>query len=168
MITEEQLQERVAVMARQVVDLVGPQPILVSLLKGAFMFTADLLRELGRIGAKPHLDFMRVSSYGSGTVSSGQVEVLLDIKEDIRGKSVVVVDDILDTGNTLKAVSDLLKSKGASQVRSCMLLDKPARRTADVTPDIVGFEIPDAFVVGYGIDWDNRFRELPYVGVVKE
>nr|CRH07008.1 Hypoxanthine-guanine phosphoribosyltransferase [Candidatus Magnetococcus massalia] len=168
LIPEEQLQARVGAMAAEIHEKLGDHFVMVSLLKGAFLFTADLLRELGRLGARPSLDFMAISSYGSGTVSSGNVEVKMDLKEDLHGAQVLLVDDILDTGNTFMHVMAHLKQAGAREVMTCVLLNKQARRQQPIAADIIGFEVPDAFVVGYGIDWDNHFRELPHVGVIPE
>ncbi|ABK45682.1 hypoxanthine phosphoribosyltransferase [Magnetococcus marinus MC-1] len=166
LITEAKIQRRVQALAKEIIARMGQEPVMVALLKGSFLFAADLLREMGRQGAKPKLDFLAVSSYGSGTQSTGQVQVQLAIKEPLQGRDVLLVDDILDTGNTFAHVIELLKAQGAQQVLTCTLLNKQARRQQPVVADFIGFEVPDAFVVGYGIDWDNHFRELPYVGVI--
>ncbi|MEG3641012.1 hypoxanthine phosphoribosyltransferase [Magnetococcus sp. PR-3] len=166
LITEDKIQQRVESLAKEIIAQMGPEPLLVALLKGSFLFAADLLREMGRQGARPKLDFLAVSSYGRGTESSGQVEVTLAVKEPLKGRHVLLVDDILDTGNTFMHVMSLLKEQGAHEVLTCTLLNKQARRQQPITADFIGFEVPDAFVVGYGIDWDNHFRELPYVGIV--
>ena len=142
----------------------GEELVVVGLLDGVFMFFGDLVREL----ALDHsVDFVSASSYGLGTVSSGNVQITKDLKFPIRGKHVLIVDDICDSGHTLAALKQLLSQRGAASVRTCALLDKRARREVDVTPDFVGVHCPDEFVVGYGMDFAGRFRSLPFIGVLK-
>jgi hypoxanthine phosphoribosyltransferase len=138
--------------------------MLISVLRGSFIFVADLCRAI-RLPCR--LDFMAVSSYGSGTVSSGQVQITKDLSEDITGRHVIVVEDILDSGNTLSYLLNLLKHRHPASVRICTLLDKPERRVKPVEVSYCGFTIPDAFVVGYGLDYDEHYRNLPYIGILK-
>ena len=163
--TEEQLQARVAEIAAQIDrDYAGKQPLLVSVLRGSFVFMADLVR---RITLPCTMDFMAVSSYGSGTTSSGQVKIVKDLSEQIEGKDVIVVEDILDSGNTLSYLLKLLEARHPASIRLCTLLDKPERRTKPVAVQYSGFTIPDEFVVGYGLDYDEKYRNLPYIGILK-
>lgn len=164
--TEEQLRERVQAMGAQITrDYQGKEKILlVSVLKGSYIFMADLSRA---IDLPVTIDFMVVSSYGSGTKSSGQVEIKKDISLNLEGYDVIIVEDILDSGNTLYYLMEILKLRGAASIRICTLMDKPERRCKPITADYAGFNIPDAFVVGYGLDYDQRYRNLPYVGILK-
>ena len=145
-------------------DYRGKDLVLVSILKGALPFLADLMRQMPIPLA---LDFLEVSSYGEGTESSGNVRILKDLAKPIEGREVVVVEDILDTGHTLSYVIEHLRSKQPTSVRLCTLLDKPARRIVPIEIDYRGFEIPDRFVIGYGLDFNERYRNLPYIGVLK-
>lgn len=145
-------------------DYRGKDLVLVSILKGALPFLADLMRQIPLPLA---LDFLEVSSYGSSTESSGVVRILKDIANPIEGRDVLVVEDILDTGNTLAFVVEHLRSQRPASVRICTLLDKPARRLVPIDIDYRGFEIPDKFVVGYGLDYAERYRNLPFIGVLK-
>lgn len=133
-------------------------------MKSAFVFIADLTRRLSERGMEPELDFIRAASYGSGTTSSGQVRILLDITLDLDDRDVLLIDDIADSGLTLDHISKHLHQKGAKSVTSCVLLDKPTRRKLPFKPDYIGFTIPDLFVVGYGIDYDEQYRYLPFIG----
>lgn len=164
--SEEQLRERVQAMGAQITrDYQGKDKILlVSVLKGSYIFMADLSRA---IDLPVTIDFMVVSSYGSGTKSSGQVEIKKDISMNLEGYDVIIVEDILDSGNTLHYLMGILKLRGASSIRICTLMDKPERRAKPITADYAGFNIPDAFVVGYGLDYDQKYRNLPYVGILK-
>lgn len=163
--SEEELKNRVAEIAAQIdKDYAGKQPLLVSVLRGSFVFMADLVRQ---IHLPCTVDFMAVSSYGSGTTSSGQVKIVKDLSETIEGKDVIVVEDILDSGNTLSYLLKLLEARRPASIRLCTLLDKPERRTKPVEVQYSGFTIPDEFVVGYGLDYDERYRNLPYIGVLK-
>ncbi|MBR2965409.1 MAG: hypoxanthine phosphoribosyltransferase [Clostridia bacterium] len=148
-------------------DYVGEDKrlVLVCILKGSIVFTGDLMK---RLTVPVEIDCMKVSSYGAGTTSSGSVKIHLDItREDISDCDLLVVEDIIDSGCTLSYLTEYLRLKGARSVKTCTLLDKPSRRKVDFTPDYVGIEIPDEFAVGYGLDYDERFRALPYVGVLK-
>ncbi len=163
--SEEQLKQRVAELAREIErDYAGEEVMLVCVLRGAFVFMADLARA---IQLPCTLDFMAVSSYGKGTTSSGQVQITKDLSEDITGRHLIVVEDILDSGNTLSYLLKLLEHRHPADIRLAVLLDKPERRTQPVEPDYVGFTIPDAFVVGYGLDYAERYRNLPYIGILK-
>lgn len=163
-----------AVIARRVEELAvdiahrhGPDLLVVALLKGSFVFTADLLRALHRQGVHPRVDFMTLQSYGAAAVSSGRVEVTRDLQEDVAGQDVVVVDDILESGRTLETARNLLLGRGAATVEICVLLEKPGKRAVELAADHVGFVIPDRFVVGYGLDYAHYYRELPYIGVIE-
>ena len=145
-------------------DYAGKEPLLISVLRGSYIFMADLTRS---IDLPCTIDFMSVSSYGSGTSSSGQVQITKDLSEDIEGRDVIVVEDILDSGNTLFYLLQLLQARKPASIRLCTLLDKPDRRVKDIKADYCGFSIPDAFVVGYGLDYDEKYRNLPYIGILK-
>ena len=163
--SEEQLRERIRELGRQITeDYRDREPVFVGVLKGCFLFMADLVRACD---VKCTVDFMVVSSYGSGTVSSGAVEIVKDLSQDIAGRDVIIVEDILDSGNTLSYLKRYMSARNPASIRIVTLLDKPDRRTADVTADYIGFTIPDAFVVGYGLDYDQRYRNLPYIGILK-
>ena len=163
--TEEQLAKRVSELAEQINrDYAGKEILLVSVLRGSFVFMADLAR---RITLPCRVDFMAVSSYGKGTSSSGQVQITKDLSEDISGLHVIVVEDILDSGNTLSYLLRLLEQRHPASIRLCTLLDKPERRKVPVEVHYSGFSIPDAFVVGYGLDYAELYRNLPYIGILK-
>ncbi len=157
--------DRVAELGAQVsADFAGRDPVLVSVLKGALIFLADLMRSMD---LPTSIDLMEVSSYGAGTESSGQVRIIKDLSKSIEGRHVIVVEDIIDTGLTLNYLLRYLADKGPASVSIVCLLDKPARRLAEIPIDYVGFTIPDRFVIGYGLDYDERYRNLPYIGVLK-
>lgn len=165
LLTEEQLKARVAELGAQIsADYAGKEPVLVSVLRGSYIFMADLTRA---IDCMCQVDFMAVSSYGSGTASSGQVNILKDLSDSIEGKDIIVVEDILDSGNTLYYLLQVLQARHPASIKLCTLLDKPSRRVKPIQADYSGFEVPDAFVVGYGLDYDERYRNLPYIGVLK-
>ena len=168
LLSEEALAARVAEMAEELAPTLPPDTVAVILLKGAFLFAADLIRELARRGVALRIEFLRLSSYGNGMESSGRINIGQEVESDLTGRTVLLIDDILDTGTTLAFARDLLKAKGAARIVSCLLLDKPARRSVPATADLIGFTIPDAFVVGYGIDYAGKYRELPFVGVVEQ
>ena len=160
--TEEQLHSRVREVGEQIAaDYAGREPMLISVLRGSYIFMADLTRA---INLNVTVDFMAVSSYGAGTVSSGQVEIKKDLSDSIEGKDLIIVEDILDSGNTLYYLMDVLRARKPASIRICALMDKPDRRTKPITADYVGFTIPDAFIVGYGLDYAEKYRNLPYVG----
>ena len=163
--TEEELRQRVRELGCQITaDYAGREPLLISVLRGAYIFMADLTRS---INLDVTVDFMSVSSYGAGTVSSGQVEIKKDLSASIEGKDLIIVEDILDSGNTLYYLMDVLRARKPASIRICALMDKPERRTRPIKADYVGFTIPDAFIVGYGLDYADKYRNLPYVGVLK-
>lgn len=166
MIPEAEIKARIAELGRQITEHYkdsGSEMVLVGLLRGSFMFMADLCREV----QVPHeVDFMTVSSYGSGMSTTRDVKILKDLDEDIRGKDVLIVEDIIDSGNTLSKVREILSLREPKSLAICTLLDKPERREVQVPVEFVGFSIPDEFVVGYGIDYAQRYRHLPYVGKV--
>ncbi len=141
---------------------------VVVILKGSFVFAADLIRAMHRAGLAPLVDFMTLSSYGEGTESSGRVALTRDITDDVAGRRVLIVDDIVESGRTLVFARDALLARGAAEVRTCLLLDKNERRAVGFTPDYVGFAIGDRFVVGYGLDLAHAYRALPYIGVVTD
>ena len=163
--TEQELKDRVAEIAAQIDrDYAGKEPMLISVLRGSFIFMADLVRS---ITLPCTVDFMAVSSYGAGTTSSGQVKITKDLSESIEGRDIIVVEDILDSGNTLSYLFQLLQARHPASVRLCTLLDKPSRRTKPVTADYTGFTVEDLFVVGYGLDYAEKYRNLPYIGILK-
>ena len=163
--TEAELRQRVKEIGGQITaDYAGKNPMLISVLRGSYIFMADLTRS---INLDVTVDFMVVSSYGAGTVSSGQVEIKKDLSDSIEGRDLIIVEDILDSGNTLYYLMDVLKARKPASIRLCTLMDKPDRRTKPITADYVGFTIPDAFIVGYGLDYGEKYRNLPYVGVLK-
>jgi hypoxanthine phosphoribosyltransferase len=163
----QQIAERVDVLATKIRNVVGARDLaLVGILKGSFMSMADLARALERVGARPQIEFMRMASYGQRKESSGEVMLLADAPRDFEGRPVVVVDDIVDTGLSMDYARQLLAQRNASTVFTCALLDKPSRRKVEVAVDFVGFTIPDVFVVGYGIDFAEQYRYLPYIGKV--
>ena len=163
--TEEELARRVKELGAQIAaDYAGRQPMLISVLRGSYIFMADLTRA---IGLDVTVDFMAVSSYGAGTVSSGQVEIKKDLSDSIEDRDLIIVEDILDSGNTLYYLMDVLRARRPASIRVCALMDKPERRTKPITADYAGFTIPDAFIVGYGLDYAERYRNLPYVGVLR-
>ena len=169
LITEEQIKEAVKRIAAEITrdyENSDKKLLIVCILKGSLPFTADLLKE---IKLPCILDFMKVSSYGSGTISTGQIKIQCDLSfETLEDYDVVVVEDIIDTGHTLSNLLVHLKNRNAHSVKLCALLDKPDRRVADVKVDYRGYEIPDAFVIGYGLDYNEEYRNLPYIGVLKE
>jgi hypoxanthine phosphoribosyltransferase len=166
MITSEQLQNRIRELGAEITrDYAGRRPELICVLKGAIVFMSDLMRA---IDLNLTIDFIAVSSYGKGANSTGEVKILKDLDEPLEGRAIILVEDILDTGLTISYLVKNFRSRGAASIKIVALLNKPGRRKVDVTPDYVGFEIPDDFVVGYGLDFGERYRNLPYIGVVRE
>ena len=159
---------RNAEMAREVAEAGYNNLLVISILKGSFVFAADLIRALHWAGIAPEVEFLSLSSYREGTVSSGAVTVVRDIESDVGGRDVLLIDDILESGRTLAFAREMMLSRGASRVGIAVLLDKPGHRIAAIDADHVGFMCPDLFVVGYGMDVAHAFRELPFVGVVEE
>ena len=167
LIDKEAIAERVDGLVDGIIAEIQPDNlVVVGLLKGSFMFLADLMRSFHRHNTHPHIDFMTLSSYGSGTTSSGSVEIVHDIRENLKDANILIVDDILDTGRTLAFSKQLMLDRGAKSVHSCVLLDKRAHRAVEFEADFRGFEIGDHFVVGYGLDYDNLYRELPHIAKV--
>jgi hypoxanthine phosphoribosyltransferase len=148
-------------------DLADPAPLVIGLLTGSFIFIADLVRAMSRLNVHPRVDFMAVSHYGAATESSGQVKLYKDTTLDITARAVLLVDDILDTGRSLSLARDLVRAKGPIWLRTCVLLDKPSRRAVPINADYVGFEIPDVWVIGFGLDAAGEGRALPYVAAVE-
>ncbi len=165
LLTEKEVDERIQAIGDQISkDYAGKQVHLVCVLKGGSFFMCELAK---RITVPVSLDFMSVSSYGNATKSSGVVKIVKDLDESIKDKDVLVVEDIVDSGRTLSYLMEMLKDRGPASLHLCTLLDKPERRVVDVDVDYTGFQIPDEFVVGYGLDYEQRYRNLPYIGVVE-
>lgn len=163
--TEEQLKTRVKELADQIKqDFLGEEILTVGVLRGAVMFYADLVRELD---IPIHMNFMSVSSYGKRAVSSGAVRIQYDLEEDIAGKNVLIIEDIVDSGLTLQYLTTTLSSRNPAMLKTCCLFDKPERRTVDFLPDYTGFVVPDVFIVGYGLDYAEKYRNLKYIGELK-
>ena len=164
LISKEELAVRVTELGKQIAkDYEGKNLVCVGLLKGSVVFMADLIKT---IDIDLSIDFMKVSSYGGGTDSTGVVKILKDVDEEVTGKDVLLVEDIVDTGLTIANVKEFIAKKKPNSVKVCTLLDKPSRRKVDVKADYSGFEIPDAFVIGYGLDYAEKYRNLPYVGIL--
>lgn len=165
LISEEQIRERVREMGEQIYDeFKDRDPLFLGVLKGCFMFMADIARACQ---IKSDIEFIAVSSYQDATKSSGVVQITRDLQQDITGRELIVIEDILDSGNTLFFLKNYFMTKGAKTVTVVTLLDKPARRVKPIQPDLKGFEVPDEFVVGYGLDYAQKYRNLPYIGVLK-
>lgn len=164
LIEEEKLNKRIAELGAQISsDYAGQEVTLICILKGSVFFTCELAK---RITIPVALDFMSVSSYGSSTVSSGKIEVKKDLDESIENKNIIIIEDIIDTGRTLKYLLEDLRKRNPKSLKLCTMLDKPDRRVVEVATDYTGFEIPDEFVVGYGLDYDQKYRNLPYIGIL--
>ena len=166
--TAEQIAGRVEELAGEIVAQIDGDLLVVVILKGSFVFAADLIRALDRNGVPARVDFITLSSYQEGTESSGRVVLAHDLSEDVKGQDVLIVDDILESGRTLDFACSAMADRGAASVRTCLLLDKPARRKVPIEADFVGFSIAPEFVVGYGLDLAHRFRGLPFIGLVRE
>lgn len=166
LISEEEIDKRVKEIAEEIDrDYNGKEITLICILKGSVFFTVELAK---RINGDVKLEFIRVSSYGEGTESTGEIKMKLDLKDSIQGKDVIVIEDIIDTGRTLSYLIEYLRMKKPNSVKLCALLDKPDRRVKkDVKVDYTGFTIPDKFVVGYGLDWDEKYRNLPFIGYIE-
>lgn len=165
LIPEEEVDKKIRELGEQISrDYAGKELHLICVLKGGVFITCELAKN---ITVPLSLDFMSVSSYGDEQVSSGRVKIIKDLDDSIEGKEVLIVEDIIDSGNTLKYLIDLMGSRKPKSIRICTLLDKPDRRTAEVAVDYVGFRIPDKFVVGYGLDYKQKYRNLPYIGVIE-
>jgi hypoxanthine phosphoribosyltransferase len=166
LISAAEISKRVAELSETITRELPPDLMIVGLLRGSFVFTADLIRALHINGVHPQIDFMTLSSYGSGTISSGNIHVNRDISESVAGRDVLIVDDILESGRTLTFARDLIVQRQARSVKIAVLLEKPGKRVENINADFVGFVIKDQFVVGYGLDYANYYRELPYIGVI--
>ena len=164
--TEKEIADRVTALAAKIAAVKPKDLLVVAVLKGSFMFAADLLRAMHRAGLEPHVEFFNLSSYREGTVSSGTVRILRDIESAVKDRDVVLIDDILESGRTLAFAKDLLVARGARRVLVCTLLEKRGKREVPITADFVGFDCPDEFVVGYGMDVAHSYRQLPYIGHV--
>ena len=164
--SEQQLKDKIAELGAAITrDYAGKDLLMVSILKGSVMVMADLMRAVDLPMA---IDFMNVSSYGAGTETKGSVKILKDLDVDIKGKDLLIVEDILDSGVTLHNLINLLRQREPASIEICTLFSKPSRRRVDVEAKYIGFIIPDAFIVGYGLDYDEKYRNLPYVGILKE
>ena len=165
-LTEEQVNKRIAEIGAEITErFKGESVYLICILRGSIFFTTELAK---RIDLPVEIDFMMVSSYGAETVSSGVINIKKDLEGSIEGRNVIVVEDIIDSGNTLSRLLQLFKSRNPKTLTLCTLLDKPARRETEVPVDYVGFVVPDKFIVGYGLDWDQKYRNLPYIGFVED
>lgn len=163
--SKEQLAKRIKELAEQLdKDYAGKNPLMVAILKGSVMFFTDLIREMT---LPLEIDFMSISSYGSGVKSSGEVKMIKDLDNKIEGKDVIIVEDIVDSGYTMKYLTHLLEARNPSSIKICALLDKPSRRETDVAVDYKGFEVGNEFVVGYGLDYAARYRNIPFIGILK-
>ena len=164
--SEEQLAKRVKEMAEEISkDYAGKDLLVVGILKGSVLFTSDLIKN---ISIPCEIDFMAVSSYGNGTKTSGAVKIIKDLDRNIEGYDLLIVEDILDSGKTLSYIQDILSARKPNSIRICTLFDKPDRRQVDLTAEYIGTEVPDEFIVGYGLDYAEKYRNLPFVGILKE
>ncbi|AMB93850.1 hypoxanthine phosphoribosyltransferase [Aerococcus sanguinicola] len=165
LLSQEEIAETVDRLGQELTeDYRGKNPLVIGILKGSVVFMTDLVR---RMDCPLEMDFMSVSSYGSGTESSGQVKILKDLDQSVEGRHILIVEDIIDTGRTLKKVCELMAHRKAASVKVCALLNKPERRVVDMTCDYTGRDVPDEFVVGYGLDYNEKYRALPYIGILK-
>jgi len=165
-ISEEDIREKIKELGKKISeDYKGKKILVVSLLKGSFVFTSDLVRA---IEVPVQIEFMTTSSYGHNEESSGNVNILSDLKAEIEGRDVLIVDDIMDTGLTMKSIIEHLKVKNPNSIKSCVMLDKPDRREADITPDYIGYSIPDIFIAGYGLNYGDYYRNIPYIFVFED
>ncbi|WMT41075.1 hypoxanthine phosphoribosyltransferase [Paenibacillus sp. D2_2] len=163
--TQEQIEAKVAEMGKKLSEeYEGRNPLVICILKGAFIFMADLVKQ---ITVPLEMDFMAVSSYGTSTRSSGEVKIIKDLDSSVEGRDILIVEDIIDSGLTLSYLVDVLQRRNVNSIKLVTLFDKPVRRTVDLKADISGFILPDAFVVGYGLDYAEKYRNLPYIGVLK-
>ena len=166
LLTQAQIDEKITQMGEQITkDYAGKRLLMISVLKGSCVFMSDLMR---KINIPLSIDFIYVSSYGSGTQTSGNVKIIKDLDINIEGRDVLIVEDILDSGVTLSSMMELMQTRGAASIKLAALLNKPERRKVDIKLDYEGFVIPDEFVVGYGLDFDETYRNLPYIGILKE
>jgi len=165
LVTQEEIEQRVKELGEQLTErYAGKNPLFLGVLKGCFVFMSDLIRACP---IKSDLEFIAVSSYQNATASSGRVQITHDVQQDISGRDLIIVEDILDSGNTLAFLKDYLMTKGAASITIVTLLDKPSRRIKTINADLAGFVVPNEFVVGYGLDYCQQYRNLPYIGVLK-
>jgi hypoxanthine phosphoribosyltransferase len=164
---EAAIAARTDALAKQIAAKRPKNLLVVAILRGSFMFAADLIRALHRAGLEPQVEFMHLSSYRESTSSAGQVTILKDVDSTVAGRDVLLIDDILESGRTLAFAKDLLAARGATSVMVCVMLEKPGKRAVQVDADFIGFECPDLFVVGYGMDVAHSYRQLPFIGVVE-
>lgn len=165
LITEEEIQEKINELSRQLTEEYnGRFPLVIGVLKGAMPFMAELLK---RVDTHLEMDFMDVSSYGNSTVSSGEVKIIKDLDTSVEGRDILIIEDIIDSGLTLSYLVELFRYRKAKSIKIVTLLDKPSGRKVDIKADYVGFNVPNAFVVGYGLDYNEKYRNLPYIGVLK-
>ncbi|MBC7087378.1 MAG: hypoxanthine phosphoribosyltransferase [Tissierellales bacterium] len=166
LITEEEIKKRVKELGDEISkDYIGKEPVVLGILKGAVVFLSDLIRE---IKIPINIDFMAVSSYGKSSVSTGEVRIIKDLDYSVEDKDIIIVEDIIDTGLTLGYLKELLVKRGAKSVKICTLLDKPERRKIEIDVDYMGFKIPDEFIIGYGLDYNEKYRNYPFVASLKE
>lgn len=166
--SDRDIAKRVDTLATEIKAANPEQLLVIAILRGSFIFAADLLRALHRAGLSPSVEFMQLASYHSGMASSGQVTVVKDIDNNVDGRDVLLIDDILESGRTLAFAKDLLAARGAKRVMTAVLIEKPTQRVVQFEADFVGFQAPNHFLVGYGMDVAHKFRELPYVGIVEQ
>lgn len=164
--SHDEIQDRIDHLARQIKAVAPERLLAIPILTGSFVFAADLMRALNRVGLAPEIDFISLASYRKSTTSSGTVDILRDIEVDVRGRDVLIIDDILESGRTLAFAKDLFAARGAHRILTCVLLEKPVPRAVQIKADFKAFDCPPVFVVGYGMDMAYRFRELPFVGQV--
>lgn len=164
---DQQIARRVGEIAEDIKAARPDNLLVIAILRGSFIFAADLVRALHRVGLAPSIEFMQLASYHSGMASSGQITVLKDVDNSVEGRDVLLIDDILESGRTLAFAKDLLVARGAKRVMAAVLIEKPVRRAVQFEADFVGFTAPDRFLVGYGMDVAHKFRELPYVGMIE-
>ncbi len=165
--TADEIAARVEGLASEIAQAMPDDVLVIAILKGGFVFAADLIRALHRAGMRPQVDFMTLASYGAGSESSGEITIARDLTDDVRGRDVLLVDDILESGRTVHAARQLLLERGANSVKICMLLDKPGKRKVPCEADFCGFVVPNRFVVGYGLDYAHYYRDLPYIGAIE-
>ncbi|MEP2703538.1 MAG: hypoxanthine phosphoribosyltransferase [Roseibium sp.] len=163
---EDAIATRVAALAQEITEANPKKLLVVAVLKGSFIFAADLVRAMHRVGLEPEMEFMHLSSYGAGTKNSENIRILRDVESDVNDRDIILVDDILESGRTLSFARERLINRGANSVKIVALLDKPERRKAAISADYVGFACPDKFVVGYGMDMGHAWRQLPFIGYV--
>jgi hypoxanthine phosphoribosyltransferase len=166
LLDEEAIARRIQGLASEIAAAKPKDLLVIAVLKGSFVFAADLIRALHRVGLEPHVEFIHLSSYREGTVSSGAVRIVKDVESSVRDRDILLVDDILESGRTLAFAKDLLAARGARRVMVCAMLEKPGKRAVQISADFVGFTSPDVFVVGYGMDVAHSYRELPFIGRV--